>query len=414
MAESLNYTNGVAAELDALAASTLELGQQKKLVDAYLERNELKNDDLGNGDVVERARIKAQMAQFIKDLPLGTLTEAQAKSGDFDEYFALAYADAQRRSRGEDPIDTIRNGGQASWNFEVDQFDTIEAQGILPESIRAAGALDYVWVLGEKMGVFRLVDALVLRWAAGEIDVGEPDATKPSLRQSNEIVDRMYRYFKLRDERLSADERGMVFRRVLAKGNSKLLSRMVPNEHFPRLWGTLMNEFVAYIRKLEDSYGDEGLVSTTPIYEATQQLQVNLSEHMTGMALMQTREMYFHLKEAMAILAHPAIVGSVVGGRRQSVWAVLETLAREELGTTLNVAALRNEAVYGNTVFRWVAGFDKSTVSTQAFREARAAAEGYILAQAALGPETAEDGDGEEPSEDEEEPGDDTQDFGDF
>src|SRR5690606_646227 len=128
---------------------------------------------------------------------------------------------------------------------------------------------------------------LVLRWASGEIDIG-PSSDDYVPAGTRAVVDKMYRYFKLRDERLSPEERAIVYRRALAKGDGELLSRMVPNEGFPNLWGSLMQEFVTYIRKLEESYGDEGLVSRTPIYEATKMLQVNLSENMTGMALMQT------------------------------------------------------------------------------------------------------------------------------
>jgi hypothetical protein len=407
MPDPITLNNGLGAELDALAAEALELQTERTLVDTFLtERKEVKTEFLDE-------RVKLDMARFVRDMQLNA-DEAKVKSGDYDEYFALALHDARRRKAGTDPIDTIRTGAAANWNFQVKVFDALEQQGVIPENIRAAGALDYVYVLGEKMGVFRLADALVLRWAAGEIDIGQPD-TGYAPNGKYAVVDKMYRYFKLREERMSAEERGIVYRRVLAKGEGKLLKRMVPNDHFSSLWGNLMTEFVNFVRKLEDSYGDEGLVSRTPVYEATKQLQVNLSENMTGMALMQTREMYFQLEEAMGILGDPAVVQSIVGGRRMNVWACIETLAREELGVSLNTAALRSEAVNGNAVFTWVADFDKSNVSDAAFRAAREAAEAYILAQATLGEAPVPGG-----QEDEDEPSDedfdtnDHSDFGDF
>jgi hypothetical protein len=408
MPEVITLNNGVGPELDAIAASTLELKKERDVVDKFFARGEVKLD------LVDE-QVKQDMARTLRDLRVDLdkpNLDALIAAGSLDEYLALALQDARRKKAGTDPIDTIRTGAAANWNFEVKVFDALEQQGVIPENIRAAGALDYVYVLGEKMGIFRLADALALRWAAGEIDIGQPDSGfVPAGKFA--VVDRMYRYFKLRQERMSPEERGVVYRRVLSKGEGTLLKRMVPNDSFPNLWGNLMTEFVNFVRKLEDSYGDEGLVSRTPVYEATKLLQVNLSENMTGMALMQTREMYFQLEEAMSILGDPAVIQAVVGGRRMNVWACIETLAREELGTSLNTAALRSEAVNGNAVFRWVAEFDKSSVSDSSFRAAREAAEAYILAQATLGDSPATSGD-EAADEEEELDADDNADFGDF
>jgi hypothetical protein len=415
MSEPITLNNGVGSELDAIAASTLDLVEERALVDAFLnERGEVLADDIKEETRVSFARSLRELGLRPIDLA-DAATKTKFDKGDFDEYFAVAWQDARKKKAGNDPIDTIRNQGTANWNFEVKLFDALDQQGIIQENIRAAGALDYVYVLGEKMGIFRLADALVLRWASGEIDIGQPGNNyAPSGKFA--VVDKMYRYFKLRQERLSDEERASVYRRVIAKGDGELLSRMVPNEGFPNLWGNLMQEFVSYIRKLEDSYGDEGLVSRTPIYEATKLLQVNLSENMTGMALMQTREMYFQLDEAMAILGDPAVVQSVVGGRRLNVWSCIEALAREELQVSLNTAALRSEAQNGNAVFKWVSEFDKSAVADSAFRAARDAAESYILAQAALGDAPLPNGD-EEASEGDDfatEGETDNDDFGDF
>ena len=383
MTEPITLNNGVGAELDAIAASTLDLAHERELVDAFLGRGEVVGDNVNESGKLELARALRELGLApinLQDAP----TKDKFDKGAYDEYFAVAWQEARKKKAGSDPIDTIRNQGTANWNFEVKLFDALDQQGIIQENIRAAGALDYVFVLGEKMGIFRLADALVLRWASGEIDIGQPGGSYVPAGKFA-VVDKMYRYFKLREERLSSEERAIVYRRVLAKGDGELLTRMVPNDGFPHLWGSLMQEFVSYIRKLEESYGDEGLVSRTPIYEATKLLQVNLSENMTGMALMQTREMYSQLEEAMTILGDPAVVQAVVGGRRLNVWSCIEALAREELGVSLNTAALRSEAQNGNAVFKWVSEFDKSSVADSAFRSAREAAEAYILAQAALG-----------------------------
>ena len=170
-----------------------------------------------------------------------------AERGDYDELFALAYENAVSRKAGrDDPMDAARQPGGglagAGWDFSVELFEEVEQQGVASDNILAAGAIDYIFELGEHMGVFKLVDALVLNWACGSIDVVEGD-----------VVSRMYRYWKLRDERMSAEERGMVYRRVLNKGDADVLDRMVVNEDFPNLWHNLMAEVADYIDKTERS-----------------------------------------------------------------------------------------------------------------------------------------------------------------
>ena len=93
----------------------------------------------------------------------------------FDEYFALAYNNALRSGDGSetDPIDAVRQkGALTTWDFAVDTFETVEEQGVVAQNILAAGALDYVFNLGERLGIFKLADALVLRWASGAFDAG--------------------------------------------------------------------------------------------------------------------------------------------------------------------------------------------------------------------------------------------------
>jgi hypothetical protein len=366
-------TNGVSSALDDLASDIAELHKASAKIDAYLERPDkvdLDKDKLS-------PEVKTSMARYLNKLPLGERfysNDDAVEAGDYDEYFALAFEHALKKSSGEqDPIFAIRNRESLDWDFKVDKFETTTSQGILRQNIQAAGALDYVYVLGDKLGIFRLVDALMLRWSAREIDV--PDG---------EISDMMYSYYKLSKERLSSQDRARSYKQVLAKGGAELMDRAVANEHFPRLWSNLMEAFADYIGKLEGA-NDEGQVSRTPVYEATRELQVNLTENMTGLAVMEVREMYPHLQAAMKILRHPKVVASIVGGRRLTEWAVIETLSREEFGVAPNVSALKSEAFRGNDVFEWIANFDASTVTNSAFRKVRESAESYIIAQASLG-----------------------------
>ena len=321
--------------------------------------------------------VKAAMVQYLKDIGLRIDPAADPKR--YDEYMALAYQYALTVADGtaNDPLDAARRRGTANWNFEVDPFDY--EQAVVKANILAAGALDYVYVLGEHMGVFRLADALVLRWAAGALDVAQ-----------GPTAGRLYRYWKLREERSSPEERAMLYKRVFDRGDAQLLGGMVVNEHFPGLWGDLMTEVARYIEKSEGSSLSESFVSRMPVFQATRQLQFNLTEHMTGMAHMQVTEMYAHLREAMDLLSSPEVLDAYASGRRRNVWTVIERASKDEFGTSPNIAGLRTLAVDGNRIFKWIADFDQGAVRNEAFRAFVDAAESWILAQGAAeeAPET--------------------------
>lgn len=315
--------------------------------------------------------VRRSMIGFLRDLgvtfPLGGVGP---NNRSFDEYFALAYNNALRSGDGSetDPIDAIRQkGALTTWDFTVDTFETVEEQGVVAQNILAAGALDYVFNLGERLGIFKLADALVLRWASGAFDA-EPGKASADL----------YRYWKLRPERVSPEERAMIYRRILARGNGKLLSGMVQNDSFPTMWGTLMEKATDFIRRSEENASKDRTVSRQPIFQATKQLQYNLTEHTTGMAHMQITEMYHHLLEAKQVLEHAISYFST--GSRKSLWTVIERASREWFDEAPNISAIRSAAVDGNAVFHWVAEFDASNVTDQQFQTFLESSESWIIA----------------------------------
>jgi hypothetical protein len=111
------------------------------------------------------------------------------------------------------------------------------------ENILAAGALAWCHEIGERMGLYPLADALVYRWWVGDVDFEDPD-----------LVAQLYRYWKLREDRPSQEERALLYRRVLAVGDSPVSDRVVVNEHFPALWRNLMEEISLYLAKSESSF----------------------------------------------------------------------------------------------------------------------------------------------------------------
>jgi len=332
--------------------------------------------------------VRRAMVSFLRDIgvvfPSGGVTSGNR--AQFDEYFAIAYNHAVRVGDGAttDPIDAVRTRGAITdWDFTVDTFESVEAQGVVPQNILAAGALDYVYNLGERLGMFKLADALVIRWASGTFDA-EPGTPSADL----------YRYWKLRSERISPEERAMMYRRILSKGDGNLLSGMVENEAFPQLWGTLMEKATDFMRRSEENASNERTVSRQPIYQATKQLQYNLTEHATGMAHMQITEMYHHLLEAKTVLEHAINYFST--GSRKSLWTVIERASREWFDEAPNISAIRASAVDGNRVFQWVASFDQAGVTDEQFQAFLDASESWILAQATDDSEPSGAGEDEE------------------
>lgn len=352
-----------------LISSVNEQGQLPALLEIYIEQSEIEKSRFTDS-------IKMAMIDYMLDRGVQIDDIEKLKNGGYDEHFALAYNHALDVASGEDdPLDAAwrKGGGRGlgQWDFTVDNFDGIEEQGIVKENILAAGALDYIFELGERLGVFKLVDALVLNWAAGSIDVVD-----------GPVAARLYRYWKLREDRASEEERGIVYRRVLNKGETEVLSRMVVNEYLPDLWHNLMAEVAQYIDKTErvdDGFGETSPVSRSRIYQATRELQYNLTEFCTGMAHVQTREFYAQLQECLEILKDPDIMAYFGGNRRKSLWSVIERLSKEEFGTAPNIGAHRSLAVDGNKIFQWIANFNEASVRQEDFITFVQAAESYIL-----------------------------------
>jgi len=220
------------------------------------------------------------------------------------------------------------------------------------------------------MGVFRLAEALVLNWASGRIDVVDNRATT-----------KLYAYWKQLDDRSDADERGMLYRRVLGKGQSQMLSRMVANDGFQPLWSNLMGEIATFIDKserLESGLSDSSSVSMGPITQSIRELQYNLTEYCTGMAFVQAHEIYKQLQSAFDVLRDPDIVANFGGPMRRNMWTVIADLSKEDFGQSLPIGPLLRVAVDGNRIYQIVADFD-GVLSADGLRTLVEAGESYII-----------------------------------
>jgi hypothetical protein len=364
----------------ALVLQAVEVVGRKALaraaVEWYAERGE-----------VDPRRFTAGVKRAMTDYLSGhgvQFTAAEFESGKYDEYLAIAYDHAIRSHNGgsADPVDVVRKrGAVVDWDFRVETFDSVEEQGVVAGNIRAAGALDYLFQLGDRMGIFRLLDAFTLAWGRGDFDL---ESMPLPASDTEDVQALMFRYHKLRGERVSPEERAMLYRRVLDKGPGELLGGTQANRAFTALWTKLMTEVADYIRRNEESPAHRKAISRQRVYEAIRQIQINLSERMAGMARLQVTEMYHQFLEAKAILESEQMLNYYGAGPRRSIWTVIERGKRELLSEQDNLSAMLTVAVEGNKVFQLLADFDPATFTDTQFDELADACEAVIIAESVL------------------------------
>jgi hypothetical protein len=361
--------------------SAVKIGGVPKKVAEYLTKE---------GVPTQSPEIQRSMAEYL--LNFVGIDPKKLDVNKHEEFFALAFEYARRRGHGEDdPIDAVRTKGATSeWDYNVELFEAADEQPVIAENILVAGALDYLWNLGEFMGVFKIADSVILEWGAGMLDV------------TGESADKLYRYYKLRDERSSQEERGMLYRRVLGRGDAEVLSDAVVNDAFAGLWHKLMTEVARYVRKIERVEVEKVRVSASAIYQAARDLQYNLTEFGTGLAHKQAFEIYKNFEEAMEMLGDPQVVEHYTSGRRKNVWAVIERIAKSKFGITVNISALKTLAVEGNKVFRWLAEFRYAQPASSDLQALLGASEAWIIAQAEVEGQEAPEEEAEPDEKDEE------------
>jgi hypothetical protein len=369
---------------DSIRTSLLDMQSLGVIPDRVQKYFDVRQEVNPRGLVGDLDALKKRMWSYLRSRGVKLDKDSVFNAGGYDEILFAAYDAALKADNGGgDPLAQARNGGKfdgtSSWDFSVETFESIEDQGISAESIRAAGAIDYIYEIGERIGVFRIAEALVLNWSSGAIDVVDGNAAA-----------KLYKYWKEMDDRSDPAERGMLYRRVIGKGDAKVLSRMVVNDQFPHLWSALMGEVAKYIDKseqIDQGRGENSPLSPQPIYQAIRELQYNLTEFCNGMAFMQTREIYAQLQQAFEIIKDPDIIAQFGGQRRRNPWRVIEELSKREFNRAPPIGPLVRVAVDGNKVFQLVAEFDEGTITPQQLTRLIDASEPYIIiASMAEGP----------------------------
>ena len=342
--------------------------------------------------------IKSAMVDYLVDRGLQPDVDG-FNNGEFDEHFALAYSYAVDVVSGRsDPIDGVRQGRRTTgWNYEVRTFDFLEELGVVPENVLAAGAIDYIYELGENLRCFAIRDVVLRDW--WNLEFEEP---------THELDDLLHTAVLKKNDRMPVEDRYMLYKRVLNKGPGEIRGGVM-HERGPLLWGNFMSEIAEYIDKserIQDGMGDTSPVSRRGIYQSMRDLQYSLPEHCTGAAHRYAWQLYAELEEAFEIIEHPEVMRHYGTSPRKGLFGALERIGRREFDISLAVGPRLRMAVDGNKLFQAIASYSGTPLRHADFvSQIIEPGESYILNAAAAGEEPGgeyeEDADFEDDFEDE-------------
>ncbi len=308
-------------------------------------------DDYANKNEIEAHRfteeVRRRMVDFLTD-------SGVVKTGD-DEYLALAYNHAI--SALKETVSPTSGG----WDFSIDAFEPVQDITVDPDNILAVGFLDYAYELGERLSVFDMIVALYLEWSKGTLDL-----------EQGPLASKLERFWQDQDSFETPEERAMAYAKALGKGDTNVLDGMRVNRDFQRLWTTLLDEVARFVDKRERaiSNGDSSPVSRVPIYEATRQLQRNLTDYGNGRTKSQASQLRNRLKTCLEILDAPEILDAYGTASRRDRWRVIAALHGLMFGANgvdvlPNIEAVRNRAREGNRIFQWIADFNEATTTPE-------------------------------------------------
>ncbi|MFA0963848.1 hypothetical protein AB9P05_18730 [Roseivirga sp. BDSF3-8] len=350
----------------------LKVGALPQIVDEYL-----KNFPEVYFNPSKRKRVAKTMVDKLVEI---NFDPSRPDQGDQDDKLFYAYSQAMRSAGGSanDPIKGIFGGGHGSFDYNVNYYEDSEAQGIIRENILAAGALFYLNTMGEQLGVFHTVDAILLNSS------GSMRSQKLYLPPGEPITGKLYDYFKLREYRTSLDEFRMFSKQVLNLGEASMMENMYVNTTFTNLSEALMQQVVEYIRKSEEKELSTDTISREPIFQIIRDIQYNLTHACSGLVLSIIPEINAQFESAMDILQDKVIVDQLGYGYRKSPWSVIERVMGQQDGNVPNVSAMRTIAVEGHKMFRYFAEFDGSDGYEISFDQFIRSVEAFIIAQSQL------------------------------
>jgi len=242
----------------------------------------------------------------------------------------------------------------------------------VPASIHVAAAAYQIFMIGDKLGMLEMPNALLARRARGRLDL--PSGTASTLLQE-------YKRFQ-RAEDVQPEERMLLYKRVFNLGSGNVLEDTVTNEEFQPLWDNVMKEVADYITKDEMSSAVEDRISRSRIQEAVRNLQVNLSFYAADIDE-DVRVMKKQYELAENILRNQDVMASIGLVRRQTLQAAIERLVSDDVGSIPLVRALFTLGTRGQQILHFIADFDESTPEED-FQRLLRDAEAWIIARSSL------------------------------
>jgi len=166
----------------------------------------------------------------------------------------------------------------------------------------------------------------------------------------------------------------------------------VTNDRFRELWRALMEAAVDYIVTTEESFAPTtSRLSKMRVYEATKNIQLNLTQWLTGIAQMQAVEIHRHLQEALAILSDPHIDACFGLAERRNLQTFIRVASQEWFGYAPNVSAALSLGSNGHRMFEYIARFDQTAVSDEQFETLVRSAEAWVISTSVHGVSGADD-----------------------
>jgi hypothetical protein len=338
--------------------------------------------------------VKQSMVDYLEEIGFKEVSAPEFKQkfdhGDFDEYFVQAYHQAVFGRNGSPASTHTIPVRPASEEFRLPTYNYLDEQGIVPESIHASAVLYQMYFIGDKMGLFELPNALLLRRAHGTLDL--PSGPGSQLLQA-------YKRLQRNNDDVPPEERMLLYKRVFDMGGGKVLEDTAVNPEFLDIWDTLARETTNYITKSEISNAVEEKISRAAIEEAIQNLQGNLSFYAADIDE-DVRIMQEQYLLAEKVLRDPQIMASIGLVRRQTLQAAIEKLIAEDHGAAPTVKKVFKLGTKGQEILHFIADYDSSTPEDE-FQAFLRLMEAWIVARGSLKDEDLEPTDEESEQDDE-------------
>jgi hypothetical protein len=240
-------------------------------------------------------------------------------------------------------------------------FDGMAPQ---PETIHAAANLSYVVAVGHDMGVFSAARAVVDHWGRGEWRFDGPG----SATLNRDL------YCLYRDPVWLPQERfAQVAAAVLGVSMEGLPPGSPVNSAYPILFNQLVDAFLQFIRDA-CLCEDDSIAGREGIRVAADSLSWNLEQHLTGIAVMQIRDLSDQLDEALGLINNAEVIEQAACGQRDR-FAAIARLNGGDPSMVPNLVALNDTAAARNSIYNFIAPFaDDHQTDAKRFDDAAKAA----------------------------------------